>query len=90
MPAYGGQDGCRRYTCGRGVMDYGAPPCLSLTGACLERLVVEQIMPVLPPASLAVSLAAEHALRAERAPLDAQWQPGVERARYGAERAARQ
>jgi DNA invertase Pin-like site-specific DNA recombinase len=90
MPAYGGQDGCLRYTCGRGVIDYGAPPCLSLTGACLDRLVVEQIMQVLQPASLEVSLAAEHALRAERAQLDAHWQQRVERVRYGAERAARQ
>src|SRR5438128_4492032 len=65
MPAYGGQDGCLRYTCGRGVIDYGAPPCLSLTGACLEHLVVEQIMQVLQPASLEVSWATEHALRGE-------------------------
>jgi hypothetical protein len=53
-------------------------------------LVVEQIMQVLQPASLEVSLAAEHALRAERAQLDAPWQQRIERARYGAERAARQ
>ena len=71
-------------------MDDGAPPCLSLTGACLERVVVEQIMQVLQPASLEVSLATEHALRGERAQLDAHWQQRVERARDGAERAARQ
>jgi hypothetical protein len=51
MPASGGQDGCLRDTCGRGVMDDGAPPCVSLTGACLERVVVEQSRPGLPPAS---------------------------------------
>jgi Recombinase zinc beta ribbon domain len=90
MPASGGQDGCLRYTCGRGVIDDGAPPCVSLSGACLERLVVEQSMQVLQPAALDVSLAAEHALRAERAPLDAHWQQRVARARCGAERAARQ
>ena len=47
-------------------------------------------MQVLQPASLEVSLAAEHALRAERAQLDAHWQQRIERVRYGAERAARQ
>jgi hypothetical protein len=28
-PAYGGQEGALRYTGGRGVIDDGAPPCLS-------------------------------------------------------------
>jgi DNA invertase Pin-like site-specific DNA recombinase len=90
MPAYSGQEGSLRYTCGRGVIDYGAPLCLSLAGACLDRLVVDQLMQVLQPASLELSLAAEDALRAERRQLEAHWQQRLERARYGAERAARQ
>jgi DNA invertase Pin-like site-specific DNA recombinase len=90
MPSYCGQEGRFRYTCGRGVIDYGAPPCLSLAGVCLDHLVVEQIMQILQPASLELSIAAEETLRAERAQLEAHWQQRLERARYGAERAARQ
>jgi Recombinase len=90
MPAYCGQAGCLRYTCGRGVIDDGAPVCLSLAGTCLDRLVVEQIMQVLQPAAFALRLAAAQVLRAARAQLEAHWRQRLERARYGAERAARQ
>jgi hypothetical protein len=35
----------------RATIDYGAPGCLSLAGAFLERFVATQIMQVLQPAS---------------------------------------
>jgi hypothetical protein len=47
-------------------------------------------MAVLQPASLELSIAAEHALRAERRQLETHWQQRLERAHYSAERAARQ
>ena len=71
-------------------MSYGAPGCLSLAGTVLDDFVAEQVMQVLAPASLELSLAAEQALRAERAQLEGHWQQRLERARYAVERAARQ
>jgi hypothetical protein len=62
-----------RYTCMRATIDYGAPVCLSLSGAFLDDFVVAQLMAVLQPASLELSLAAEHALRAERTQLERHW-----------------
>jgi DNA invertase Pin-like site-specific DNA recombinase len=90
MPAYSGKANHLRYTCMRATIDYGAPGCLSLSGAFLDRFVVQQLMAVLEPASLELSIAAEQALRAERAQLEAHWRQRLERAHYGAERAARQ
>jgi DNA invertase Pin-like site-specific DNA recombinase len=90
MAAYGGKANHLRYTCMRATIDYGAPGCLSLAGAFLERFVATQIMQVLQPASLELSVAAEQALRAERERLEAHWHQRLERARYHAQRAARQ
>jgi DNA invertase Pin-like site-specific DNA recombinase len=90
LPAYSGKANRLRYTCMRATIDYGSPGCLSLSGAFLDDFVVEQLMAVLEPASLELSMAAEQALRAERAQLETHWQQRLERARYGAERAARQ
>ena len=66
MAAYGGKANHLRYTCMRATIDYGAPGCLSLAGAFLEHCVATQLMPVLQPASLEVSVAAAQALRADR------------------------
>jgi DNA invertase Pin-like site-specific DNA recombinase len=90
MAAYGGKANHLRYTCMRATIDYGAPGCLSLAGAFLERCVATQIMQVLQPASLELSVAAEQALRAERERFEAHWHQRLERARYQAQRAARQ
>ena len=51
MTAYGGKATYLRYTCMRATIDDGAPGCLSLAGAFLERCVATQIMQVLQPAS---------------------------------------
>jgi DNA invertase Pin-like site-specific DNA recombinase/uncharacterized protein YndB with AHSA1/START domain/DNA-binding transcriptional MerR regulator len=90
QPIYSSKAGRLRYMCWRGAIDYGTPVCMSLAGAVLDTLVVEQIMHVLQPAALELSLAAEQAVRTERARLEAHWHLRLERARYEAERAARQ
>ena len=90
IPASSGRANRLRYSCSRSVSDDGAPLCLSLAGAFLDRCVVAQMLHVLQLASLEVSIAADHALRTERAPLEAQWQQRLERSHYEAERAARQ
>ena len=90
LAAYSGKANRLRYTCVRGTIDYGVPGCLSLAGTFLDDFVAEQILHVLQPASLELSLAAEQDLQAERQQLDAHWRQRLERARYNAERAARQ
>jgi Recombinase/Recombinase zinc beta ribbon domain len=90
MPAYSGKANRLRYMCGRAAIDYGAPQCQSLAGSCLDDFVAAQIMRVLEPASLELSLAAEADVRAERERLDAHWRQRLERARYEAQRAERQ
>jgi DNA invertase Pin-like site-specific DNA recombinase len=89
-PAYSGKANQLRYTCMRATIDYGAPGCLSLAGAFLDDFVAEQLLAVLQPASLELSLNAAQALRAERAQLEVHWQQRLERAHYGVARAARQ
>jgi DNA invertase Pin-like site-specific DNA recombinase len=89
-PSYSGQANHLRYLCMRATIDYGAPMCISLSGAVLDDFVVAQLMAVLQPAALELSMAAEEALRAERTQLEAHWQQRLERAHYEAERAARQ
>ena len=89
-PSYSGKANHLRYTCLRATIDYGAPGCLSLSGAFLDDCVVAQLMAMLQPASLELRIAAEHALRAARGHLETHWQQRLERAHYGAERAARQ
>jgi len=90
MPAYSGQADRLRYICARAMIDYGEPVCQSLAGEFLDRFVVQQLVKVLKPASLELSLAAEADLRAERARLDGHWKKRLERADYEADRAARQ
>jgi DNA invertase Pin-like site-specific DNA recombinase len=94
-----GQCGCRmqtqytrslRYVCQRHALDYGRPACQSLVGDPLEQLVAEQILQVVAPASLELSLHATAECERERAALDQQWQLRLERARHDTARAARQ
>jgi DNA invertase Pin-like site-specific DNA recombinase len=90
QPIYSSKASRLRYMCWRAAIDYGAPVCVSLSGACLDTFVEEQILQVLQPAALELSVAAEQALRADRERLEGHWQQRLERARYDADRAARQ
>jgi len=90
MPAYSGKANRLRYTCGRAMIDYGEPTCLGMNGEFLDEFVTRQIMKVLQPASLELSLAAEANLEQERARLDEQWRQRLQRATYEAELASRQ
>jgi len=89
-PSYSGTRGYFRYTCSRAVIDYGEPQCIGLSGRFLDEFVGAQILTVLQPASLELSLAAEADLRAERYRLDKHWKQRLERASYEADRAERQ
>ena len=94
-----GHCGCRmqthytralRYNCQRRAMDYGIPICQSLNGELLDQLVAEQVLAVVTPAGLELSLRAAAECQRERAALDQQWQQRLERARHEAARAYRQ
>jgi hypothetical protein len=89
-PSYSGGQNCFRYTCCRAAIDYGEPPCLGLSGQVLDDFVAGQVLKVLQPASLKLSLAAEADLRAERERLEEHWKQRLERAGYEADRAQRQ
>ena len=79
-----------RYSCLRGRIDYGEPVCQSLSGQRLDALVSAQVLSVLEPAALELHLAAAADVAQERRRLHQHWQQQLERARYEAERAARQ
>jgi DNA invertase Pin-like site-specific DNA recombinase len=94
-----GHCGCRmqthytrtlRYDCQRHAMDYGMPRCQGLNGEPLEQLVTEQVLEVVTPAGLELSLHAAAERQRERAALDRQWQQRLERAGHEAARAYRQ
>jgi DNA invertase Pin-like site-specific DNA recombinase len=78
-----------RYVCMRELSDYGGKVCQQISGACLDELVVEQVLTALEPAALELSLAAASHLEQERTELDQLWQQRLERATFEAERAAR-
>jgi hypothetical protein len=72
------------------MTDYAEPTCLGLAGEVLDEFVTGQMMKVLQPASLELSLAAEANIEQQRARLDKQWQQRLERLSYEAELASRQ
>jgi DNA invertase Pin-like site-specific DNA recombinase len=78
-----------RYSCLRGAIDYGEPPCQSLSGQRLDALVSQQVLTVLQPAALELHLAAAADVEQERQRLHRHWQQQLERARYQTDRAAR-
>src|SRR5947209_847865 len=79
-----------RYSCLRGRIDYAEPRCQSLSGQSLDALVSTQVLSALQPAALELHLAAAADVAQERRRLHEHWQQQLERARYEAERAARQ
>jgi len=79
-----------RYVCCRDAASYGGPMCQSLAGRSLDALVARQVLTVLEPASLELSLTAAEDIGRQRATLDQHWRQRLERAGYDADRAARQ
>jgi DNA invertase Pin-like site-specific DNA recombinase len=79
-----------RYHCQRRALDYAEPSCQSFGGAALEHLVSEQVLQVVTPAALELSLGAAEECQRQRSALDHQWQLRLERARQDAARVYRQ
>ena len=79
-----------RYNCNRALTCYGESECQSLSGRRLDAFVAEQVLAALQPAALELHLAAADDLEKQRQRLHENRQQQLERARYEAERAARQ
>ena len=79
-----------RYNCDRAKRGYAEPICQGLSGQLLDAFAAEQILKVLQPHSLELSLAAEADLCHQREQLDAHWKQRLERAAFEVDRAARQ
>ncbi len=71
-----------RYRCLRNRIDYGGPPCQSLSGQRLDAWVSAQVLDVLQPAALELHLAAAADVAQERRRLHQHWQQQLERARW--------
>jgi DNA invertase Pin-like site-specific DNA recombinase len=87
---YRGQSNALRYACTRNHSCYAAPLCQGICGRVLDELIERLVLRVLEPASVELSLAAGADLQAEQRRLDQHWRQQIERARYDADRAARQ
>jgi DNA invertase Pin-like site-specific DNA recombinase len=87
---YSGRASRPRYCCKHGYFQYAQPSCLSLSAAVLDDLVSALVLDLLEPASLELSLSAGEAVERERARQTLHRQQCRQRARYEAERAARQ
>jgi hypothetical protein len=87
---YCGKKNAPCYACVGSTSHCGDPLCQSLSGQGLDDLVAGQILAAVEPAALEASLAAVADIERERAELMRHWELRRERARYDAERAARQ
>jgi DNA invertase Pin-like site-specific DNA recombinase len=87
---YSGQKTRHSYACSSQSTRYGEPICQSLAGAPLDQFVSGQLLEVLQPSSLELSLEAAKHIEEQRRELDGLWQSRLERARYETQRAARQ
>jgi hypothetical protein len=64
--------------------------CQSASAADIEAWVAEQVLAALQPAALEASLTAGSAVEEQRQQLVQQWNQRIERAKFEAQRAARQ
>jgi len=87
---YGNPRAKLKYLCQRQRDCYGLERCQSVVGCVLDDLVTRQAFRVLEPAALELSLAAAADIQRERQRLAEHWTQRRERARYEAQRAARQ
>jgi len=78
------------YICSMLRSDYALPLCQSVTAAEVESWVAEQVLEVIQPAALEASLDAAATVEQQRRQVIRHWEQRIERARYEADRAARQ
>lgn len=79
-----------RYICSQEACHHGGHVCTNISGTCVDRAVTALALAALSPAALDISVRVCADLEQQRAQQEALWQQRLERARYDAERAARQ
>jgi hypothetical protein len=79
-----------RYVCGHAAGARGEAVCSSLSVAPLDELIAALTLRAVEPAALEVSLRVSEEIEHQRAKADTLWAKRLQRARYEAERAARQ
>ncbi len=87
---YSGAQHRPRYRCVQGYMGYGLAKCQSLSASPLDDFIGGQIMHVLKPATVELSLKAVEHTKQERQRVTKLRRQRLERAQYEADRAARQ
>ncbi len=87
---YGGKASYPRYSCLLERTQYGGKRCQGLAARTLDAEVSRLVLAALQPAALEVSLRVSEDLERQRGELETQWTQKLERARYEADRAARQ
>jgi hypothetical protein len=87
---YSGPQNRPRYRCLRGYQGYGLDKCQSLSARPLDDFVSRQILHVLKPATVELSLKAVEETKQERQRVTKLRRQRLERAQYEADRAARQ
>lgn len=87
---YSGEGRRPRYKCRRNYREYGLEKCQSLSAGPLDDLIHEQILQVLQPATVELSLQAVEQTKQERQRLTKLRRHRLERAQYEVDRAARQ
>ena len=78
------------YICNIASVERAGPLCQSLAGGPLEALITAEVLRALEPAGLEFSARAIADLQREQQRLDRHWRQRLERARFEADRAARQ
>ncbi len=87
---YSGAQSRPRYRCLRGYRQYGLEKCQSLSAGPLDDFISGQILHVLKPATVELSLQALEETKQERHRVTKLRRQRLERSQYDAERAARQ
>ncbi|MDA1055992.1 MAG: recombinase family protein [Planctomycetota bacterium] len=87
---YSGSQNRPRYKCLRDYRQYGLEKCQSLSGAPLDDFICGQVLQVLKPATVELSLKAVEETKQERQRVTKLRRQRLERAQYEADRAARQ
>jgi DNA invertase Pin-like site-specific DNA recombinase len=87
---YSGTQNRPRYKCLRGYQSYGLEKCQSMSAAPLDEFIGKQVLHVLTPATIELSLKAVEQTTQERRRVTKLRRQRLERSQYEADRAARQ
>ena len=79
-----------RYNCIRGYLDNGEPRCLSFGGVPVDKMIEREVLRVVRPVAVEVSMQVHHEMMAHRNAAIAALEDDLKAARYAAQRAQKQ